>query len=104
MKSREFEEKIKELGYNYVIHLDDEENGLVVEYARDDSGQTILCTGNHERYDIDSAWSGFECLTTEEQDDIFELFYKYSKTYPWDRGINVKEEKVNYSKFSIDRY
>lgn len=103
MKSKEFEKKIKELGFNYIIELDDEENGIVVEYARNDEGQTVLCTNNNERYDIDSAWSGFEMLSMKEQDDIFALFYEYTKTPVWDRGIDVKKEVRNYTEYRVVR-
>ncbi|UXU70211.1 hypothetical protein [Mammaliicoccus sciuri] len=103
MKSKEFEKKIKELGFNYVIQLEDENEGLVVEYARNDAGQTVLCTSNHERYDIDTAWAGFESLSTQEQDDIFELFYAYTKTPVWDRGLDIKKKDRNYTEYSIVR-
>lgn len=103
MKSKEFEKKIKELGFNYVIQLEDENEGLVVEYARDDARQTVLCTSNHARYDIDSAWAGFDALSMKQQDDIFELFYEYTKTPVWDRGIDIKKKDRNYTEYSIVR-
>lgn len=103
MKSKEFEKKIKELGFKYVIQLEDEENGLVVEYARNDAGETVLCTSSHERYDIDSAWSGFEMLSMKEQDDIFALFYEYTKTPVWDRGIEIKKEDRSYTEYVVVR-
>lgn len=103
MKSKEFEKKIKELGYNYIIELEDEESGIVVEYARNEDGQTVLCTNNNERYDIDSAWGGFEMLSMKEQDDIFALFYEYTKTPVWDRGIDIKKEDRSYREYSVVR-
>lgn len=103
MKSKEFEKKIKELGFKYVIQLEDEESGLVVEYARNDDGHTVLCTSNRERYDIDKAWIGFESLSTQEQDDIFELFYEYTKTPVRFRGINIKKKDRNYTEYSVVR-
>ncbi|WP_323705961.1 hypothetical protein P3U41_06050 [Mammaliicoccus sciuri] len=104
MKSKEFEKKIKELGFNYIIELEDEESGLVVEYARNDEGQTVLCTSNNERYDIDSAWTGFtDLLSIQEQDEIYALFYEYTKTPVWDRGIDIKKKDRNYTEYSVVR-
>lgn len=95
MTSKEFEQKIKELGYEYFCDTIEIEEGIVVEYARDENGHTLLCTSNNYPYDIDTAWSSFESLTKAEKDRLFYVFYQYIKTDIKDRGLDIiKEEKT----------
>lgn len=76
MTSKEFERRIKELGFQYYCDTSEIEEGIIVEYARNKDGRILLCASNNYLYDIDTAWPDFECLS--------------------------KEEKTNYSMFSID--
>ena len=60
MKSREFEERIKELGYEYSCDTQEIEDGIIVEYARTEEWQTLLCICNSYEFDIDTSWGAFE--------------------------------------------
>ena len=68
MTSKEFERRIKELGFQYYCDTSEIEEGIIVEYARNKNGQILLCTSNNYLYDIDTAWPSFDCLSKEEKD------------------------------------
>lgn len=91
MTSKEFEQKIKELGYEYFCDTIEIEAGVVTEYARDENGHTLLCTDNNYPYNIDTAWFAFESLTKAEKDKLFHVFYQYIKTDIKDRGLDIKK-------------
>lgn len=103
MTSKEFEKKIKELGYQYICDTSEIEEGIVVEYARDENGHTLLCTSNNYPYDIDTAWSSFESLTKAEKDELFYVFYQYIKTDIKDRGLSIKKENKTVTKYHLHR-
>ena len=103
MTSKEFEKKIKELGYKYVCDTNEIEEGIIVEYARDENGHTLLCTSNNSTYDIDTAWSSFESLTKAEKDELFYVFYQYIKTDIKDRGLSIKSENKTVTEYHLNR-
>lgn len=103
MKSREFEEKIKELGYEYNCDTQEIEDGIIVEYARTEEGQTLLCISNSYEFDIDTAWGAFESMELEKQDELFYLFYLYARTPIHERGLRINKKEVKNYEFSIDR-
>ena len=55
MTSKEFERRIKELGFRYHCDTSEIEEGVIVEYARNKNGRTLLCASNNFLYDIDTA-------------------------------------------------
>lgn len=93
MTSKEFEKAIRELGYEYDCDTSEIEEGIIVEYARDENGHTLLCTDNNSTYDIDTSWSAFEQLPKEEKDKLFYVFYQYIKTDIKDRGLGINKEE-----------
>ena len=103
MTSKEFERKIKELGYQYYCDKSEIEEGIIVEYARDENGHTLLCTNNNHTYDIDTAWFAFEELPEEEKDKLFYVFYQYIKTDIKDRGLIIRKESKTITEYHLDR-
>ncbi|WNM51031.1 hypothetical protein Alsa3_CDS0162 [Staphylococcus phage Alsa_3] len=103
MTSKEFEKKIKELGYKYVCDTNEIEEGIIVEYARDENGHTLLCTSNVSTYDIDTAWSSFEYLSKSEKDELFYVFYQYIKTDIKDRGLSIEKESKTVTDYKLNR-
>lgn len=103
MTSKEFEQKIKELGYRYVCDTIEIEEGIIAEYARDENGNTLLCTSNNYPYNIDTAWSSFESLPKEEKDKLFHVFYQYIKTDIKDRGLDIIKEEKTVIDYKLNR-
>lgn len=101
MTSKEFEKRIKDLGYRYFCDTSEIEEGIIVEYARDENGHTLLCTSNNCTYDIDTAWMDFIQLPKEEKDKLFYLFYQYIKTDIKDRGLNMQKERIKQLRNTI---
>ena len=103
MTSKEFERKIKELGYQYYCDKSEIEEGIIVEYARDENGDTLLCTDNNYPYNIDTAWFAFESLTKAEKDKLFYVFYQYIKTDIKDRGLSIKKNDKTITEYHLHR-
>lgn len=103
MKSKEFEQKIKKLGYEYDCDTSEIEEGTIVEYARDENDHTLLCTANSRTYAIDTAWPNFESLPEEEKDKLFYLFYQYIKTDIKDRGLTIEKEDKTITQYHLNR-
>lgn len=103
MTSKEFERKIKELGYQYYCDKSEIEEGIIVEYARTKNGNTLLCTSNNCTYDIDTAWMDFIQLPKEEKDELFHVFYQYIKTDIRDRGLSIQKENKTITKYHLHR-
>ncbi|WNM50726.1 hypothetical protein Alsa2_CDS0112 [Staphylococcus phage Alsa_2] len=103
MTSKEFEKKIKELGYKYVCDTSEVEEGIVVEYARDENGHTLLCTDNNYPYNIDTAWFAFEQLPKAEKDKLFYVFYQYIKTDIKDRGLSIEKHDKTVTEYKLNR-
>ena len=103
MTSKEFEKAIKELGYMYVCDTSEIEEGIIVEYARDENGHTLLWTSNNYPYNIDTAWFAFESLTKAEKDELFYVFYQYIKTDIKDRGLSIEKNDKTVTEYKLNR-
>ncbi|QDJ97524.1 hypothetical protein PALS1_090 [Staphylococcus phage PALS_1] len=91
MTSKEFEQKIKELGYEYFCDTGEIEEGVITEYIKDVNGHILLNTSNSSTYDIDTVWYAFDILPKSEKDKLFYVFYQYIKTDIKDRGLDIKK-------------
>ncbi|MCG1174840.1 MULTISPECIES: hypothetical protein [Staphylococcus] len=103
MTSKEFERRIKELGFQYYCDTSEIEEGIIVEYARNKDGRTLLCTSNSYLYDIDTAWPEFDCLSKEEKDELFYIFYRYIKTDIHKRGLTIEKKEKTVTEFNLKR-
>ena len=78
MKTREFVEKVNNLGFGVVIlDLD-----IVVENS---TGSNLLTILNDTRYVLDTDWSYFELLDDETQAELFGIAVEYASTEPEER-------------------
>lgn len=104
MTSKEFERKIKELGYQYYCDKSEIEEGIIVEYARTKNGNTLLCTSNNCTYDIDTAWMDFIQLPKAEKDKLFHVFYQYIKTDIKDRELSIDKKEKTVTEYHLSRH
>ena len=94
MTSKEFEEKVIELGYKYDYEVDELDIGEVYEYVCNSKGE-LVSTNTLYTYEIDTSYREFMCLTNKEKDKLFKLMYEYIKTPIEDRKIEaVKKTKT----------
>ena len=103
MTSKEFEKRIKDLGYRYFCDTSEIEVGLIMEYARTKNGETLLCTSNATTYDIDTAWFDFVQLPKPKKDKLFYVFYQYIKTDIKDRGLSIKKNDKTVTEYKLNR-
>lgn len=97
MTSKEFEEKVIELGYKYDYEVDELDKGEVYEYICNSKGE-LVSTHTLYTYEIDTSYREFMCLPDEEKDKIVKLMYEYIKTPIEDRKIEAikKTKTVEY--------
>lgn len=97
MTSKDFEEKIIELGYKYDYEVDELDRGEVYEYICNSKGE-LVSTHTLYTYEIDTSYREFTCLPDKEKDKIVKLMYEYIKTPIEDRKIEAikKTKTVEY--------
>lgn len=94
MTSKEFEEKVIELGYKYDYEVDEFDIGEIYEYICNSTGE-LISTNTLYTYEIDTSYREFMCLPDQEKDKIVKLMYEYIKTPIEDRKIKaVKKTKT----------
>ena len=94
MTSKEFEEKVIELGYKYDYEVDEFDIGEIHEYICNSTGE-LISTNTLYTYEIDTSYREFMCLPDQEKDKIVKLMYEYIKTPIEDRKIKaVKKAKT----------
>lgn len=103
MTSKEFEQKIKELGYEYYCGTSEIEDGIITEYVKGVNGHILLNTSNSSTYDIDTTWYAFDILPKEEKDKLFYVFYQYIKTDIKDRGLDIKKVERTVIEYHLNR-
>ena len=78
MKTKEFIEKVNDLGYYVVIKPIDIE-------VENSIGTILLSVQRSNRYVVDTDWSLFERLEEEVQAELFEIAVEYASTKPEER-------------------
>lgn len=78
MKTKEFIEKVNDLGFGVVFgDLD-----IVVENS---TGSNLLVIQRSNQYALDTDWSYFELLDDETQAELFGVAVEYASTKPEER-------------------
>ena len=80
MKTKEFVDKVNDMGYDVLIsHIDIEVESPI--------GSTLLSVQKRNQYVVSTDWSSFESLEDEIQAELFGIAVEYASTKPEEREV-----------------